>query len=210
VTQQLVRPRPPMEDKTGAAAEAMELVDRFNAGDPDAFELIFRRYHLQVFSFVYRRLGNRQMAEDLTQDVFVRALTRLDRFQWQGSDLAAWLVTIARNLVVDHFKSRRFRVEVLVGEHPETVGNGRRQRQLLSSEPDPEDAVISYLENVNLLSLLAELTEEQEEVLVLRYLRGMSISETAEAMGKGEAAVKAMTYRASGAMYRLLASQAAA
>jgi RNA polymerase sigma-70 factor (ECF subfamily) len=69
-----------------------------------------------VFRFVYFRVGNRQLAEDLTSDTFLRALKRIGSFTWQGRDLGAWLVTIARNLVADHFKSGRYRLEVTTGD----------------------------------------------------------------------------------------------
>lgn len=200
MTQQLVRPRPPVEDESAAAAETMELVARFQAGDRDAFDLIYRRYFDMVFRFVFFRLGrsyptgHRQLAEDLTQDVFIKALARLDSFRWQGKDLGAWLVTIARNLVADYYKSGRYRREVLTAGVPDAlVGHSFRD---VSAEPDPLDAAITYLQNVDLLGLLFELTECQREVLVLRFLRGLSVAETAAAMGREESVVKALTFRA--------------
>lgn len=211
MTQQLVRPRPPVEDEaTAAAVEAMELVDRFQAGDRDAFDLIYRRYFDMVFRFIFfrvaqgrSRVGHRQLAEDLAQDVFVKALTRLHGFRWQGKDLGAWLVTIARNLVADYYKSGRYRREVLTDGVPDAPVE-RSFRDVVSAEPDPLDAATTYLSNVDLLGLLFELNEYQREVLVLRFLRGLSVAETAAAMGREESVVKALTFRATRRLQSLL------
>jgi RNA polymerase sigma-70 factor (ECF subfamily) len=92
------------------------LVERAQAGEAEAFGLLYDRYFDTVFRFVYFRVGNRQLAEDLTSDTFLRALKRIGSFTWQGRDLGAWLVTIARNLVADHFKSGRYRLEITTGD----------------------------------------------------------------------------------------------
>src|SRR5206468_11851041 len=103
---------PSRPDPSDAAAEVWALVERAQAGEAEAFGLIYDRYFDTVFRFVYFRVGNRQLAEDLTADTFLRALKRIGSFTWQGPDLGVWLVTIARNLVADHFKSGRYRLEL--------------------------------------------------------------------------------------------------
>src|SRR5262249_44589004 len=105
--------RPAPDD---AAAEVWALVERAQAGDADAFGLIYDRYMDTVFRFIYFRAGSRPLPEALTADTFLRALKRIGSFTWQGRDLGAWLVTIARNLVADHFKSGRYRLEVTTGD----------------------------------------------------------------------------------------------
>ena len=110
------QPRPARPDRGDPAAEVWALVERAQAGESEAFGLIYDRYVDTVFRFVYFRVGNRQLAEDLTSDTFLRALKRIGSFTWQGRDLGAWLVTIARNLVADHFKSGRYRLEVTTGD----------------------------------------------------------------------------------------------
>ena len=66
-----------------------------------------------VFRFIYYRVSSQQLAEDLTSETFVRGLRAIQRFNWQGKDFGAWLTTIARNLVADHFKSSRARLEIV-------------------------------------------------------------------------------------------------
>ena len=181
-----------------AAAEVWALVERAQAGETEAFGLIYDRYVDTVFRFVYFRVGNRQLAEDLTSDTFLRALKRIGSFTWQGRDLGAWLVTIARNLVADHFKSGRYRLEVTTGD---VLDADREDR---GPEGSPESAVVDHITNVALLTAVKQLNPEQQECIVLRFLQGFSVAETAQTMGKNEGAIKALQYRAVRALARLL------
>ncbi len=187
--------RPAPDD---AAAEVWALVERAQAGDADAFGLIYDRYLDTVFRFIYFRVGSRPLAEDLTADTFLRALKRISSFTWQGRDLGAWLVTIARNLVADHFKSGRYRLEVTTGDVLDADQADR------GPEGSPEAAVVDHITNVALLGAVKQLNPEQQECIVLRFLHGFSVAETAQAMGKNEGAIKALQYRAVRALHRLL------
>ncbi|HEY7271372.1 MAG TPA: ECF subfamily RNA polymerase sigma factor, BldN family [Actinoplanes sp.] len=189
---------PARPDPSDAAAEVWALVERAQAGDSAAFGLIYDRYVDTVFRFVYFRVGNRQLAEDLTSDTFLRALKRIGSFTWQGRDLGAWLVTIARNLVADHFKSGRYRLEVTTGD---VLDADREDR---GPEGSPESAVVDHITNVALLTAVKQLNPEQQECIVLRFLQGFSVAETAQTMGKNEGAIKALQYRAVRALARLL------
>jgi RNA polymerase sigma-70 factor, ECF subfamily len=189
---------PARPDPSDAAAEVWALVERAQAGDAAAFGLIYDRYVDTVFRFVYFRVGNRQLAEDLTSDTFLRALKRIGSFTWQGRDLGAWLVTIARNLVADHFKSGRYRLEVTSGD---VLDADREDR---GPEGSPESAVVDHITNVALLTAVKQLNPEQQECIVLRFLQGFSVAETAQTMGKNEGAIKALQYRAVRALARLL------
>jgi RNA polymerase sigma-70 factor (ECF subfamily) len=189
---------PARPDPGDAAAEVWALVERAQAGEAEAFGLIYDRYMDTVFRFVYFRVGNRQLAEDLTSDTFLRALKRIGSFTWQGRDLGAWLVTIARNLVADHFKSGRYRLEVTTGD---VLDADREDR---GPEGSPESAVVDHITNVALLTAVKQLNPEQQECIVLRFLQGFSVAETALTMGKNEGAIKALQYRAVRALARLL------
>jgi RNA polymerase sigma-70 factor, ECF subfamily len=182
------------EDPSGMWA----LVQRVQQGDTQAFGAIYDRYVETVFRFIYFRVGNRPLAEDLTSDTFLRALKRINSFSWQGRDLAAWLVTIARNGVADHFKSGRYRLELLTGD---VLDADREDR---GPEGSPETAVVDHLTNVALLTAVKQLNPEQQECIVLRYLQGYSVAEAADAMGKSTGAVKAISYRAVRALARAL------
>jgi RNA polymerase sigma-70 factor (ECF subfamily) len=189
---------PARPDPGDAAAEVWALVERAQAGEAEAFGLIYDRYMDTVFRFIYFRVGNRQLAEDLTSDTFLRALKRIGSFTWQGRDLGAWLVTIARNLVADHFKSGRYRLEITTGDVLDADKEDR------GPEGTPETAVVDHITNVTLLTAVKQLNPEQQECIVLRFLQGFSVAETAQAMGKNEGAIKALQYRAVRALARLL------
>ncbi|MFY1696175.1 ECF subfamily RNA polymerase sigma factor, BldN family [Solwaraspora sp. WMMA2101] len=189
---------PARPDPSDPAREVWGLVERAQAGETEAFGLIYDRYVDTVFRFIYFRVGNRQLAEDLTSDTFLRALKRIGSFTWQGRDLGAWLVTIARNLVADHFKSGRYRLEVTTGDVMDA------EREDRGPEGSPEAAVVDHITNVALLTAVKQLNPEQQECIVLRFLQGFSVAETARAMGKNEGAIKALQYRAVRALARLL------
>jgi RNA polymerase sigma-70 factor (ECF subfamily) len=189
---------PDRPDPSDAAAAVWTLIERAQAGDAEAFGKIYDRYFDTVFRFVYFRVDNRQLAEDLAADTFLRALKRIGSFTWQGRDLGAWLVTIARNLVADHFKSGRYRLEVTSGDVLDA------EREDRGPEGSPESAVVDHITNVELLKAVKQLNPEQQECIVLRFLQGFSVAETAQAMGKNEGAIKALQYRAVRALARLL------
>lgn len=179
------------------AAAGLDLVARHQAGDRDAFAEIYRTNYGQVFRFVHFRVKNRQLAEDISQTTFTKAFARIASFEIRDSAVAAWLITIARNLVADHWKSGHTRLEIAAGDIRDNV-----EREDHSPEGRPESAVINHLTNRVLLDAVKLLTPEQRECLVLRFLRGLSVDETARVMGRELGAVKALQYRAVRALSR--------
>ena len=162
------------------------LVDRAQNGDAEAFGELYDHYVTMVHRYVYHRVGDRATAEDVTSETFVRALRRIDSLSFQGRDVGAWLVTIARNIVLDHVKSSRYRLEVTTAD----------MRDADRVTDGPEDAVVSHLTNRELLACVQQLGSEQQECIVLRFIHGLSVSETAEIMGKKDGAIKALQHRA--------------
>jgi len=185
------RRHPNTEETAAAALASYGLVQQAQTGDPDAWGRIWAHYHPVVFRFILFRVGSRPLAEDLASDALLRAYRRIGSYEWQGRDLGAWLVTIARNLVADHFKSGRYRLEVATGEvvdldrPTDTAGVG-----------SPEETVVAHVTNVALRAAIGQLTGRQREVIVCRFLRGLSEAETAAAVGISVGACKAAQYRA--------------
>jgi RNA polymerase sigma-70 factor, ECF subfamily len=184
--------RPAVDDPDVSRVTA--LVDAAKEGDTEAFGQLYDRYLDTIFRYVYYRVGSKQLAEDLTSETFLRALRRIGTFTWQGRDFGAWLVTIARNLVADHFKSGRFRLEVTTGEllDADQVQDG------------PEGLVMESFTNEALIEAVKRLNPQQQECLVLRFLQGLSVAETARIMGKNEGAIKTLQYRAVRTLAQLL------
>jgi RNA polymerase sigma-70 factor (TIGR02952 family) len=162
------------------------LVRQAQEGDAEAFGRLYDHYVTMVYRYVYHRVGDRATAEDVTSETFVRALRRIDSLSFQGRDVGAWLVTIARNIVLDHVKSSRYRLEVATAD----------MRDADRATDGPEDAVVAHLTNRELLACVQQLGSEQQECIVLRFLHGLSVSETAAIMGKKDGAIKALQHRA--------------
>ncbi len=162
------------------------LVRRAQEGDAEAFGELYDHYVTMVHRYVYHRVGDRATAEDVTSETFVRALRRIDTLSFQGRDVGAWLVTIAPNIVLDHVKSSRYRLEVATAD----------MRDADRATDGPEDAVVQHLANRELLACIQRLGSEQQECIVLRFIHGLSVSETAEIMGKKDGAIKALQHRA--------------
>ncbi|MBB3677981.1 sigma-70 family RNA polymerase sigma factor [Modestobacter versicolor] len=177
---------PVAEERTDDQQAVWELVRRAQAGDAEGFGQLYDRYVDVVFRYLYHRVGDRATAEDFTSETFVRALRRIDSLSFQGRDVGAWLVTIARNIVLDHVKSSRYRLEVATAD----------MRDADRATEGPEEAVLQRLTNAELMAGVQQLSDEQRECLVLRFLQGLSVAETAAAMGKKDGAVKALQHRA--------------
>jgi len=173
-------------DAEGQQGPAWQLVRAAQDGDTEAFGLLYDHYVDTVFRYVMLRVGDRPLAEDLTSETFLRAFRRIGSVTYQGRDVGAWFVTIARNLLLDYIKSSRFRLEVSAAE----PGYGK------AVECGPETQVISRITHVELLRCVQQLGEDQRECVVLRFLHGLSVAETALIMGRNEGAIKALQHRA--------------
>lgn len=165
----------------------VELVEQAQGGSALAFAELYDRYVDRVHAFVLRRVGDRAVAEDLTADVFTRALRRLDSFSFTGTDPIAWLLTIARNRVHDHHRSARFRVErpddmagVDVGDDAPPPGTGLERAEVVAE----------------VRRALGRLKPDHAEVLHLRFVDELSVAECAAVLDRREGAVRALQFRA--------------
>lgn len=182
--------------RPGSTADGVSvLMARAQAGDAEAFGEVYDRYVDQVFRFVYRRVLDRQVAEDLTSETFLRALRNLASFRRPGGDFGAWVTTIARNLVINYQVSHQRR-EVPVAESRDPAPAG--------SAFDPVATTVDRLTSAALLAGIEQLNPVQRQCIVLRYLRELSIEETAQALGRTPAAVKAIQHKALRALRGLL------
>ena len=173
------------EETEGERARLIALVELARGGDTEAFGQLYDHYQGSVYRFVYYRTRSQTLAEDLTSETFLRALRNMSGFRWQGRDFGAWLMTIARNLCTDHFKAGRTRLEQTtedMGVHDDATEG-------------PENAVMAGLTNELLLDGLRQLSDEQRDCLIMRFLQGLSIAETAEVLGRSDGAVKQLQLR---------------
>lgn len=173
------------EESADDRTRLIALVELARQGDVDAFGLLYDHYQGSVYRFLFHRTRSATLAEDLTSETFFRALRSMQGFRWQGKDFGAWLMTIARNLATDHFKAGRTRLEMTtedMGQHDDATEG-------------PEALVLAGLTNEILLQALTELPDEQRDCLVMRFLQGMSIAETAAVLGRSDGAVKQLQLR---------------
>ncbi len=183
---QNIRPNKEREAKERRLIEAAQ-------SDPARFGEVYEHYFALVYAYVTRRVRNRDEAEDLTAEVFRKALASLPRFKWRGAPFAAWLFRIASNMIAD--RSKRVAREVPLDEAGATERGRRAQIGKgadTSQQKDLEDSERRAL----LFRLVDELAEDQCRVLVMRFAEEKSIREIAAALGRSEGAVKQLQFRA--------------
>ncbi len=173
-----------------------DLVVHAQGGDVDAIGALYDRHHESIFRYVWSRVGERRLAEDLTGDVFMRMLTALPGYRSLGLPFRAWLYRIAHNRLVDHFRSDGRRVWLALEAVEGQIGEG-----------DPAPAIEQKLLVERVGRALSQLDENQREVVTLRFIAGLSLQETALAMGRSEAAVKSLQHRSLAALRRTLAQE---
>ncbi|MEV5303344.1 RNA polymerase sigma factor [Amycolatopsis methanolica] len=164
-----------------------DLVRAVQAGDVATFGRIYQRYQPALLGYFRGRQFDPATAEDLTSETFVRALQAIHQVSDRGRDLAAWLLTIARNLALDHRRSGRVRREMPTSELPEWGA---------APVDGPEKRVLAAIELDEAARRIALLTVEQRQCLLLRRVHGLSVTETAAAMRRSETAVRALHHRA--------------
>ena len=159
------------------------LIARAQNGDEAAFDGLYARFQRTVFRFLYYRVGDVAGADDLTADVFLRVARALPGYRRQRASFQAWLLQIARNLSIDHYRRARSRPQEPLDER-------------MASDGDDLDQVAERrLTHARLRAALETITEEQREVIVLRFVAGCSTAEVATVIGKSETAVKALQRR---------------
>jgi len=184
------------------------LIEAAQAGDEAAWRELYEQYHAQVLRYVRWRVPGPD-AEDLAADVWVRTLKGLrDRYTFTGQDLGAWLVTIARNLIADHYKCARSRLSASYDPKllVECYDHGEWGTVLERVEAQPERQTIGYLDGLSLWGAVRRLVPLQRRCIELRFAQGLSVSETAQEMGCNDAAIKSLQHRAIQALQRQLES----
>jgi RNA polymerase sigma-70 factor (ECF subfamily) len=174
----------------------MELVESARRLDEAAWAEIYRRHAQQVYAYIYYRLGDQHTAEDLAADVFVKALAGIKGYAWRGTPLLAWLYRIAHNVTADYHKSSSRR-------------NQMRAYGELERVEDRSDQLGTLTARTDMLNAIRGLTEDQQQVIILRFYQTMSSAEVAAIMGKPEGAVKALQSRGLRSLRRILDGQSA-
>ena len=175
----------------GAAVDLRLLVARAQEGERNALEELYLLHFDRIYGYLHVTVGNRHDAEDLTTQTFLRMLESIGRFRWQSAPFSAWLLRIAHNLAIDHFRAgRRVQAEDDVPERDEA--------------PSAEAEALGSIGQYGMLELIDRLSPEQRQVLTLKFFLGFGSSETAGILGKSEGAVKSLQHRALASLERQL------
>lgn len=172
------------------------LASRAALGDPDAIASLYDLYAPRIYSYIYHRTSDPVMAEDLTGQVFLRMMEAMQNGKGWRTSFSGWLYRIAHNLVVDFYRKRGQVNFTTIDDTPNIpAGNG-----------DPYKAATARLESDVLLRAINQLTEEQAQVVTLRFLEGYSIAEVAAIMDKTDGAIKALQYRGVATLRRIMST----
>ncbi len=160
-----------------------ELIRRAQDGNADAFGELYTRYVDMVFRYVFSKVGDPYDAEDLTEEIFFRVWRALPAYEQRGLPFTAFVMRVARNIVIDHYRRGRQKVEhVSLDDYAWSL-----------SQPD---AAVSLAELDVLRSGLKDLKEDYQQVLLLRFLSGLTPAETAQVMERSEGAIRVLQHRA--------------
>lgn len=178
VTEGSVSERPPAEVVEPA------LIALAGAGDEIAFTKLYDTYYDRVYRYIYYRVGRVEDAEDLTQKVFLEAWRAIGRFRVTNSPFVAWLITIAHNVTMSHFRSLKA-ADQLLYDVADQNGGGR-----------PEHVVEGHHEQERLRHIIRRLKADYQQVITMRFLEDFEYDEIASALGKSEGNVRVIQHRA--------------
>jgi len=155
---------------------------------PEAFGELYDIYFDRIYAYIYRKTGDRQAAEDLTSDTFMKALSHIGNYRYTGQPFAAWLYRIASNLVTDYYRSRR------------PTSPLDESTPLQAGGISPEEAALRLDDQQAVARAIQTLSPDQQDVILLRFSAGLKLKEIAQVIGKTEGAVKALMFRALGGL----------
>ena len=163
-------------------------------GDRLAFTCLYDIHVDRIYRHVYYRLSNRDDAEDITQEVFIRAWKAIKRYRQTGVPFIAWLISIAHNLIVDYYRARKKSVLQL-------------DMDVLSRDDEPsiEATLERKLKQEHIRNAISGLKDERQKVILMRFIDGLSYTEIARALNKSEGAIRVTLYRALNDLRRMLA-----
>ena len=176
--------------------EEKALVARAQQHDEEAFAQLYERYFDKIYRYISLKIGDKFEAEDMAQQVFLKALKSIASFKWQDVPFSAWLYRIAHNEIVDYLRRKTRRPTAPLEEailHAEDPGGG------------PQKQVETICDIERMVDATKKLTVAQREVIALRFSSDLPIAEVSRIMGKSEGAIKALQHSAILALRRIMA-----
>jgi len=169
-----------------------QIVQRAVNGDREAFTALYDRHFDKIYRYIYVKVRSQAEAEDLTQDVFIKAYEAIKSYKWRDLPFTAWLFKIAHNRVIDHVRKTAKEKKTSLDEAG-AIASG-----------DPVYMTEQNFEIYQLKDALTKLPDAQREVATLRFIAELSIAEVAVTLGKSEGTVKALQFNAIASLRKLL------
>ena len=186
------------QERTGQSAQVRreeELIRRAQEFDQEALGWLYELFYPKVYNYAYLQLGDVQQAEDLASEVLLRVLESLKGYRFRGVPLTAWVFRIARNYLIDLHRRRQRRPQVGLYEG------------IPSAEDSPHVAAERAIAHDELRLALTGLTEEQRQVIILKFVEDMDNASVARVMGRSQGAVKSLQHRALASLRKILSSE---
>lgn len=172
-----------------------ELVARLKANDDEAYREVVARYGDPLYGYIYSITGDHHLSEDVIGETYLRMVEKIDSYTFYGAPFKAWLYRIAHNLAINALRRSR------------RVAGDTALENATATAADPATTIDARLDAEDLRHALMELTEEQQQVVLLRFVAGQSSGEVAKTLEKTENAIKQMQFRALRSLGRLLMSR---
>ena len=179
------------DDSDDVLAE-WDIVRRAQEYDEPAVEALYQKYYPKIYNYAFMQMGDAQAAEDLASDVMLKMIESMHKYTFRGLPFGAWVFRIARNRLIDLHRRRRRRGEVDLSG---TLSSALASPQVLAERA---------LERGQIQVALKHLTDEQRQVIVLKFIQGFDNRSIGKIMGRSEGAIKSLQHRALGALRRLL------
>ncbi|MFA6136281.1 MAG: sigma-70 family RNA polymerase sigma factor [Candidatus Paceibacterota bacterium] len=161
-----------------------DLAERAIMGEAPAFGLLYDRYQPGIFRFIYLKVGHREEAEDLTHQVFLSAWQNINSFKDQGLPISSWLYRIARNKVIDHYRTKKNLIDI------------EKVTEEVVVEEKAGEETIKKMEIEVVYQSLSKLTPDQQEIIILRFVEELSYEEISKIIGKNQGAIRVLQFRA--------------
>ena len=169
-----------------------ELVQRAIKGDAQAFGELYQQNLKRIYRYTFYKVGSATEAEDLTEQTFLKAWEAMGRYREQGVPFSAWLFRLAHNLVIDYHRTR----------HEAASLDDAMETE--DKQPGPDEIARARLDVGTLQDAITKLTPEQQQVIILRFVQGLSHGDVAAIMGKNEGAIRGLQHRALAALHELV------
>jgi len=163
-----------------------DIIKRAIQGEASAFGLLYDKYQPQIYRFIYFKVGHREEAEDLTHQVFLKSWQNINDYNFLGFPFSSWLYSVARHQIIDYYRTKKVNIAI------EEISELKTE----NLDPDISDIIDKNFDIERIKKSIGQLKDEQQDVIILRFIEDFSLQEIASILSKTEGAVKLLQHRA--------------